>query len=153
MTHSRLSPADRGPDKPAESLDAQFVIDRLEEAGTTLLSLPGTGWSTKLRSSSLEIVRVAIENVGWTEERIRPAVPSAARITRMDEAMGWITLIPLDRYVLRRIVGARSLVSPTTERHLFPWRRIAMVIGADHKSAQRWHRQGIEMIVAALNRQ
>lgn len=152
MTQIRFSRVDRGPENPAEKLDAQFVIDRLEEAGTTLLSLPGTGWSTKLRSSSLEIVRVAIENVGWTEQRICPAVPSAARITRMDEAMGWITLIPLDRYVLRRIVGARSLVSPTTERHLFPWRRIAMVIGADHKSAQRWHRQGIEMIVAALSR-
>ena len=38
----------------------------------------------------------------------------------MDEAMAWISLIPLDRYVLRRIVGARSLVHPITERHLYP---------------------------------
>ncbi len=69
----------------------------------------------------------------------------------MDEAMGWITLIPLDRYVIRRIVGARSLVSPTTDRHLFPWRRLAKAIGADHKAVQRWHRQGIDMIVTSLN--
>ena len=116
-----------------------------------MLALPGTGWTTKLRASSLEIVRTAIENYGWTENRIRPAIPSAARITRMDEAMGWITLIPLDRYVLRRIVGARSLVSPTTDRHLFPWRRLANAIGADHKAVQRWHRQAIDMIVTALN--
>ena len=132
--------------------DAKLVTARLEEAGATLLSLPGTGWTTKLRSSSLEIVRTAIENYGWTETRVRPAIPSAARISRMDEAMGWITLIPLDRYVLRRIVGARSLVSPTTDRYLFPWRRLAAVLGADHKAVQRWHRQGIDMIVAALNR-
>ena len=69
----------------------------------------------------------------------------------MDEAMGWISLIPVDRYVLRRIVGARALVHPITERHLYPWRRLAAAIGADHKAVQRWHAQGIDLIVSALN--
>ena len=132
--------------------DGDLVTYRLEEAGATLLALPGTGWSTRLRASSLEIVRVAIESYGWTAKRIRPPIPSAERITRMDEALGWITLIPIDRYVLRRIVGARSLVHPITERHLYPWRRLATAIGADHKAVQRWHAQGIDLIVAALNR-
>ena len=127
------------------------VICRLEEAGAALLALPGTGWSTRLRGSSLEIVRTAIENYGWTTNRIRPPVPSATQITRMDEAMSWISLIPIDRYVLRRIVGARSLVHPITERHLFPWRRLATVLGADHKAVQRWHAQGIDLIVSSLN--
>jgi hypothetical protein len=138
-------------DREMRPLDADLVTYRLEEAGATLLSLPGSGWSTRLRSSSLEIVRAAIESYGWTAKQIRPPVPSAARITRMDEAMGWIPLIPLDRYVLRRIVGARSLVHPITDRHLFPWRRLAAAIGADHKAVQRWHAQGIGLIVAALN--
>jgi hypothetical protein len=133
--------------------DAELVIYRLEEAGATLLALPGTGWSTRLRSSSLEIVRSAIESYGWTTNRIRPPIPSATRISRMDEAMGWIPFIPLDRYVLRRIVGARSLVHPITERHLYPWRRLAAALGADHKAVQRWHAQGINLIVTALNRQ
>ena len=66
------------------------VICRLEEAGATLLALPGSGWSTRLRTSSLEIVRAAVESYGWTTRRIRPPIPSAARITRMDEALGWI---------------------------------------------------------------
>ena len=135
----------------ARPYDAKLVIYRLEEAGATLLALPGSGWSTRLRSSSLEIVRAAIESYGWTAKRIRPPVPSAARITQMDEAMGWIPLIPLDRYVLRRIVGARSLVHPITERHLYPWRRLGAAIGADHKAVQRWHAQGIDLIVARLN--
>jgi hypothetical protein len=152
MTKNNLSLADRRPDTQGAPIDFESVIARLEEAGATLLALPSTGWTTKLRISSLELVRAAVENSGWTEQRVRPAVPSAAQISRMDEALGWITLIPLDRFVLRRIVGARSLVSPTTERHLFPWRRVAMAIGADHKAVQRWHRQGIDMIVAALNR-
>jgi hypothetical protein len=118
--------------------DGDLVTYRLEEAGATLLALPGTGWSTRLRASSLEIVRVAIESYGWTAKRIRPPIPSAERITRMDEALGWI--------------GARSLVHPITERHLYPWRRLAAAIGADHKAVQRWHAQGIDLIVAALNR-
>ena len=135
----------------ADLFDAERLICRLEEAGAALLALPGTGWSTRLRGSSLEIVRTAIENYGWTTNRIRPPVPSATQITRMDEAMSWISLIPIDRYVLRRIVGARSLVHPITERHLFPWRRLATVLGADHKAVQRWHAQGMDLIVSSLN--
>lgn len=131
-------------------IDADYVVYRLEEAGTTLLALPGSGWSTRLRTSSLDIVHSALDAYGWTEARIRPAVPSSEKITRMDEALGWITLIPLDRYVLRRVVGARSLVHPLTDRYLYPWRRLGAVLGADHKAVQRWHAQGVGMIVKAL---
>jgi hypothetical protein len=71
----------------------------------------------------------------------------------MDEALAWIQLIGKERsYVLRRIVGARALVHPVSERYLFSWRRLATVVGADHKAVQRWHAQGIDLIVAALNR-
>jgi len=131
-------------------LDAAMVISRLEEAGATLLALPGTGWTTRLRTSSLEIVRTAIESYGWTTKRIRPPIPSAAQISRMDEALSWIVLIPMDRYVVRRIVGARSLVHPINQRYLYPWRQLGAVLGADHKAVQRWHAQGIDLIVAAL---
>ncbi len=136
-----------------QTIDADFVVYRLEEAGATLLALPGTGWTTHMRSSSLEIVRSALEAYGWTEGRVRPPVPSSAKISRMDEAMAWIPLIPLDRYVLRRVVGARSLVHPITDRHLFPWRRLGAALGADHKAIQRWHAQGVALIVQALTRQ
>jgi hypothetical protein len=133
--------------------DAKYVIARLEEAGATLLALPNTGYSTRLRTSSLDIVRTALEAYGWGEEvRARPTVPSARKIDEMEQALAWIPLIPLDRYVLRRIVGARSLVSPLTGRHVFPWRRLGVAIGADHKAVQRWHAQGIGLIVAAMNR-
>jgi len=155
MTTGRVSkPASRLGIRPVVTngyeIDADFVIYRLEEAGATLLALPNTGWSTRLRSSSLDIVRTALEAYGWTDARIRPLVPSAEKITRMDEAMSWISLIPLDRYVLRRIVGARSLVHPITDRHLFPWRRLGTALGADHKAIQRWHAQGVRIIVEAL---
>jgi hypothetical protein len=149
MTKCRGGQAARTPtDAP---LDAAYVTARLEEAGRTLLALPHTGPSTKMRVSVLDVVRSAIEGDSPGEGRVRPAYPDSARVTRMDEAMGWISLIPRDRYVLRRIVGARALISPTTDRHLYPWRKLAKALGADHKAVQRWHAQGIALIVAALN--
>jgi hypothetical protein len=132
--------------------DADVVVYRLEEAGATLLALPGSGWTTHMRTSSVEIVRSALESYGWTAARIRPAVPSAEKVDRMDEAMSWLSLIPQQNYALRRVVGARSLVHPITDRHLFTWRRLGAAMGADHKAVQRWHGQGVELIVAALNR-
>ncbi len=137
-------------DLSPDTVDGPFVIYRLEEAGTTLLALPGGGYSPRLRMAHLDVVHTAAEMYGWEGGRIRPATPTAERISRMDEALGWITLIPKNRYVLRRIVGARSLVSPVTERHLYSWRRLGTVLGADHKAVQRWHAQGIDMIVAAV---
>jgi hypothetical protein len=132
------------------SLDATTVIARLEEAGRTLLALPHSGPSTRMRVSMWEVVRSAIEGYGWESARVRPPVPQAAQITQMDEALGWIRLIPPDRYVLRRIVGARALVHPLTEKHLYPWRRLGAALGADHKAVQRWHAQGIDLILAGL---
>ena len=46
--------------------------------------------------------------------------------------------------------GARALVHPLTGRHLYAWRRLGDMLGADHKSVQRWHGQAIKMIHAAL---
>jgi hypothetical protein len=139
-----------GPARYDCPIDADYVVYRLEEAGATLLALPGTGFSTRMRGSSIEIVRTALETYGWESGRIRPAVPPAEKIDRMDEAMAWISLIPRDRYVLRRVVGARSLVHPITDRHLFAWRRLGVALGADHKAVQRWHAQGIALIVGEL---
>ena len=131
--------------------DAEYVTYRLEEAGATLLALPTTGYSTRLRTSVLDVVRDTVEAFAGATGRMRPPAPPAARITRMDEALAWIARIPADRYVLRRIVGGRALVSAVTEKHLFTWRRLAAVLGADHKAVQRWHAQGLAMIVRALN--
>ncbi len=126
------------------------MLAALEEAGLTLLALPDSGPSTRLRQGGLEWVRDAC---AYPPDRtqIRPAVPSAAAIDRMDRVLTWIPRIPADKFVLRRVVGARCLVSPVNGRHLFSWRRLGTAVGADHKAVQRWHAQGIDLIVAALN--
>ena len=134
-----------------EDATAEWVIARFEEAGRTLLALPNAGPSTRLVQGGLEWIRSAAESYGFSRAKIRPAVPSAAHITRMDQSYRWVSRIPDDKYVLRRVVGARSLVHPMTGRHLYSWRRLGTAIGADHKAVQRWHAQGIDLIVALLN--
>jgi hypothetical protein len=128
------------------------VVARLEQAGATLLAMPASGYSTRMRQMRFDIVHTALEAYGWENAAIRPPVPSAAEISAMDEAFGWLCLIPETSFVLRRIVGARALVHPLTWRHLYPWRRLGSVLGADHKSVQRWHVSGVAMILEALNR-
>lgn len=137
---------------PEIPIDAESVVKRLEEAGSTLLALPHTGPTTRLVQGGLEWIRDAAEHPAAGRGRIRPAIPDANRITRMDQAMDWLRLIPQDKYVLRRVVGARSLVDPMSGRYLYSWRRLGVAIGADHKAVQRWHGQGIEFIVKALRR-
>ncbi len=134
------------------ALDAEAVVARLEEAGETLLCLPAGGYPTALRTSSWTVLQEAAEAYGRESAgvRLRLPVPSAARISRMDEVFGWLRLIPDDTYVLRRIVACRMLVSPTTGRHLYPWRRLGTLLGADHKAIQRWHGQGIALLVRGL---
>lgn len=131
--------------------DVDFVQHRLNEAGATLLALPNTGPTTRLRQGGLEWVRDVAEAYGAASVRVRPAVPSGAAIDRMDETLSWISRIPAEKYVLRRVVGARCLVSPLTGRHIYTWRRIGLALGADHKAIQRWHTQGINLIVIQLN--
>ena len=124
------------------------VIARLEEAGSSLLALPVRCWSTRGKVAAM---MSDLEARGETRERQIRLDQAPRQVTRMDEALGWITLIPLHRYAHRRVVGARCLVSPLTSRHLYSWRRIGELLGVDHKTVQRWHREGIAFIVKGLS--
>jgi hypothetical protein len=132
---------------------AAALIQMLEDAGATLLALPHAGHSTHMRQMRFDIVHTALEAYGWAAARVKAPVPDAAAISAMDAAFALLAVIPEKKFVLRRIVGARALVHPLTRRHLFPWRRLAGILGADHKSVQRWHRDGIELMLKALDSQ
>ncbi|MDR3520419.1 MAG: DUF6362 family protein [Acidocella sp.] len=131
-------------------IDAVSVVARLEAAGATLLAMPGQGYSTGLRQMRFDIVHTALEAYGWEAPPLRAPSPGAVAISEMDEVFGWLRFIPDGHYVMRRVVGARALVHPLTGRYLFTWRRLAATLGADHKSVQRWHGQGVAMVVSAL---
>lgn len=136
--------------KPAERMEAGDIIARLEAAGAALLAMPASGYSTKLRQMRFDIVHTALEAYGWEAPVMRAPAPNAAAISAMDEAFGWLALIPESKFVLRRILGARALVHPLTGRHLFTWRRLAAVLNADHKSVQRWHGDAAAMVACKL---
>lgn len=134
-----------------KSIDAETVVYRLEEAGRTLLALPGKGcMPAGFGSGWPSVVHAAMEAYGWDGEAPRPSVPSAAAITRMDEAWLWVSLIPDEKRSHRRIVLMRSLVSPTTERHHWSWRRIGNALQWDYRAVQRWHAQAIDIIVREI---
>jgi hypothetical protein len=133
------------------ALTQDDIIARLEQAGATLLALRLGYGPAGHRSSMPEPVREVGVSYGCSRATARPAVPSAAAITAMDEALRWVQLIPADKFVLRRICNARCLVSPSTGRHLFTWSRIARLIGAERRAVQRWHQQGIALIAAGLS--
>ena len=132
---------------------ADVVVARLEEAGATLLALPNRGHALGMRGYWPDVVHDAALAYGYGTTPLRPAAPGPRDITRMDEALGWLALIPQDRFVLRRVVGARALVSPINGRALFSWRRLAVLVGADRRAVERWHGDGIALIVAALRDQ
>lgn len=138
-------------DTSADGLSGlDYVTMRLEEAGATLLAMPDRGHSTKLRQMRFDVVHTALEAYGWEAPPLRAPARDSATISRMDEAFGWLRLVPDGQFVMRRIVGARALVHPLTGRHLFTWRRLANILGADHKSVQRWHKQGLSLILRGL---
>jgi len=138
------------PAPAANTLSAADIVRRLEEAGAALLAMPSTGYSTRMRQMRFDIVHTALEAYGWEAPSLRAPAPDAAAISAMDEAFGWLALIPESQFLLRRILGARALVHPLTGRHLFTWRRLASAVGADHKSVQRWHGQAVDMVARAL---
>lgn len=124
---------------------------RLVEAGVTLLSMSAPGLFPSIRVTAPLPVVHDWEAYGWTGERVRAARPSPSAISRMDEVLGWINAhLPAHPATLKRIVHARMLVHPVSGKHLYPWRRLAAAVGADHKAVQRWHAQALRSIVKAL---
>lgn len=95
------------------------------------------------------VMRAVLDSYGW--QGCTSTRPNDEELAAMKEVLARINLIPQERYVLRRVIAARCLVHPLTDRHLFPWRRLSDALGADHKAVQRWHAAGIGMITDALN--
>ena len=130
--------------------DVATVIARLEEAGATLLALAALGHRARANLISPHLVQHALDGVRGGDGGAFVA-PNAARISRMEEALGWLDLIPRHRGALRRIVAYRALVSPAKNSPVFSWRLISKRLGVDHRLVQRWHATAIAIIVAGLS--
>lgn len=129
---------------------SDFVVARLEEAGKTLLSLPLSGHTTRMRSGYPQIVRQIVDSYGWDISQARPPAPPPDRISRMDETLGWLALVPDGSSHLRRVLGYRMFVHPISNRHLYSWRRIGDLLGVSHTAARSWHADGVAAIAVRL---
>ncbi|MDE8344823.1 MAG: DUF6362 family protein [Acidocella sp.] len=130
-------------------MDATTLVTRLERAGATMMAMPGQGHSPRLRQMRFDVVHSEAE-LAESAGPVRVARPSAAQIRDMDLVFGWLALMPAEKYLLRRVIGARALVHPLTGRHIYSWRRLAKLVGTDHKTVQRWHEQGIRLLLDLL---
>jgi len=130
----------------------EYVRQQLELAGAALMALQVSRLRpAKPHSAMPEYIQDPVEAYGYTGQVFRPAVPTAEQIKHMDEVLRWIALIQPERYVLRRIVGARSLINPRTQQPIYSWTKIAKMLGADRRAVRRWYDEGILIITNALN--
>lgn len=143
-------------------IDADTVIASLQEATSTILAMPGGmprmgvkvcdyGYNSEWFGEAVDDATEAVVTEPMFRMVGTKPAPSAASITRADEIITWLALIPQGRFVCRKIVAARSMIKWTTGKHVFSWAKLAKSIGADVRAVQRWHSQGIQIIVDALN--
>lgn len=126
-------------------IDASYVVQRLQEAHTTMAILPASVGPATLGAQSYGYVSEVHKG---DKGRIK-LQPSREDIAAMDEAMGWLSHI--DNKVVRKIVSARSVVSSATGRPAMSWVNVGKAVGASAKAVQLWHAVGIRDIVQALN--
>lgn len=114
----------------------------LEWAGAKLLSLqisspkpkpPGSAWP--------EYARDARSAYGYSGERLRPATPRAKEIELMDEILIFPSLIRDDNS--RKIVNARALVTPLSNRYLYSWPKLAFMLHTSRHHVIRLHYLGL----------
>ena len=136
--------------RPETSYDFAYVEARLAEAGLTLRALPASG----TRPAGYRAFWPEIAGAQASEEWSPP--PSARAISQMEQAFGWLGLIPDSEVKLRKLVGMRSLqyICPTTEEpvYVWSWVRLGEAMGCRDVTAKAWHRRGLDMIVLRLNR-
>lgn len=127
------------------------AMAELQRAGATLAAMAIRDcWPADYRSTMPDIVR-QVSEMDWADDRrvaIRPAVPSAADIERMDRAMAWLPLIGDTR---RRVaVSLAMVVNPITLARKLSDRQIGKALGCSNHTVRRARQAGLGEIVVAL---
>ena len=118
--------------------DLEETKARMSEAADALRRLCMNGLKPSgLRAQWPDIVHRVEEAYGWTAERMRPARPTPAQITRMDEAIGWLLWLEEDE---RKVVWARATG--------MSWRRIEDMDGRSTRTLQNLFASALGRILA-----
>lgn len=140
-----------GPSVAFGPLSPSELQEWLEWSGIKLLSMNiRSPFPSETNSAWPEYVQTAIASYGYSKERLRPTQPSRYQIDIMDEIYN---LPPLVKDIQsRRIIQARSLVTPISNRYLYSWNKIAELNHTSKFRVQRMHSNGLNEIVKVLPR-
>ncbi|MGO2958656.1 MAG: DUF6362 family protein [Acetobacter sp.] len=128
----------------------QQVTEWLEEAAFTLAALPANGLRPAgARSGWPDIVR-DLEDVGRLDSDIMPPRPEPDEVSRLDQVLSWVQVFGPSEQHYRRVINMRLIVHPISGMHRWNWRKIAKVMGTDHKRAHDWHRCAVEVIAKKI---
>jgi hypothetical protein len=126
--------------------DVQFC---LEWAGQRLLSMQiGSPRPKGFKVAWPEYADDSKLAYGYTGHRLRPARPQAAEIALMDKVLEFPSLI--SDVTARRVVHARCLVTPLSNRYLYSWTKLAFMLHMDKRRVVRIHYRGLLEIAACL---
>lgn len=146
------------------TVDQKKTIEtRLTDAGRTLMMLPYPVRSRPGEACSAwpDILQNFWDVFGHAEQadteerreieaqminRVR-VMATTKQITQLDVVLGWLWW-PKGRE--RRVVVARMLTHPMSDRRVYSWGKIAKKMGASERTVRRWHDAGVEAIILGL---
>ena len=136
----------------SEALTPEELQLWLEWSGSKLLAMnirspfpkePNSAWPEFASDATLAY--------GYSGERLRPAHPSSFEIELMDK------LLALPSFIkdvnARKIVNARAMVAPISNRYLYSWSKIAFMLHTDKRLVRRLHHRGLCEIVSHLQQE
>jgi hypothetical protein len=127
------------------------IREWLEWSGSKLLSLRSPSPGPKsFRSAWPDFPQSSFTAYGYTAERLRPPVPTSREIALMDEILLLPALVSDPLY--RRIIHARSLVTPIVPRYLYSWAKLARLLHLDRRTVSNFYLKGMKEIDRKLER-
>lgn len=134
---------------PRRSANPEEIKTWLEWAGQRLLSMDLPSAAPQgFRSFWPEYPTDVQMAYGYSGNRLKAAIPRSKEISLMDEILELPGLVP--NVTIRRIINARALLTPISNRHLYSWTRIAFI---NHSTSRRiviLHRNGLAIIASQL---
>jgi hypothetical protein len=133
------------------AIDRDYVRAWLEDAGKTLIQLGKSGCFPQGHASNMpEPLQEFWLAYATDEARAGFPRPSKDAIDRMDRTLPWLGYVGDARK--RRIVAARMLLHPLSEKPLFSYGRISREYDVSRSTAKQWHEQGLSDIAVGLMR-
>ena len=127
------------PSQGSVAYTATDVADRVAEAVDTLKRLPTKGMQKSVTRWP-EFVRASHEACGYGDARLRLAPASPEAISRLDETLAWLRLLPRDA---QKILWCRA--------NGLSWRRIAGFAGKSPNTCRAWYVAALQHIAETVS--